>query len=59
LHISIATRVFPVLSGTSCKISGLILRNLIHSELLLVKGARHGSSFSFLQGDAMFPSNIC
>jgi hypothetical protein len=27
--------------------------------LTLVKGDRHGSSFSFLQADNHFPSNIC
>jgi hypothetical protein len=30
-------------------VSGLIFRSLIHFELILVQGDRHGSSFSFLQ----------
>jgi hypothetical protein len=50
----IASRVFPALSRTNCKVSGLILRSLIHFELILVQGDRHGSSFSFLQVDKLF-----
>jgi hypothetical protein len=42
------------------KISGMILRSLIHFELIVVQGARHGSSYSFLQQQkTSFPSNIC
>jgi hypothetical protein len=55
LPIAIVSRVFPALSCTNCKISGLILRSLIHFELILVQGDRHGSSFSFLQADSHFP----
>jgi hypothetical protein len=54
LIIPIASRVFPALSYTNFKVSGLILRSLIHFELILVQGERHGSSFSFLQADNHF-----
>jgi hypothetical protein len=47
LPIPIASRVFPALSCNNFKVSGLILRLLIHCEL--IQGNRHGSSFSFLQ----------
>jgi hypothetical protein len=36
LPILIASRVFPALSCTNFKASGLILRSLIHFELILV-----------------------
>jgi hypothetical protein len=49
----IASSVFPALSYTSFKVSGLILRLLIHFELL-VQGDKHGSNFSFLQADIQF-----
>jgi hypothetical protein len=49
LPIAIASRVFPAFSCTNCKFLGLILRSLIHFELLLVQRDRHGSSLSFLQ----------
>jgi hypothetical protein len=35
-------------------ISSLMLRSLIHCELTLVQGGRHGSSFSFLHADFQF-----
>jgi hypothetical protein len=54
LLIPIASRIFPALSCTNCKVSGLILRFLIYFELILVQGDRHGSSFSFLQADSHF-----
>jgi hypothetical protein len=54
LPVPIASRVFPALSCTDFKILGLILRSLIHFELILVQGDRHGSSFSFLQTDNHF-----
>jgi hypothetical protein len=47
LPIPIVSRIFPALSCTNCKNSGLILRSLIHFELVLVQVDRHGSSFSF------------
>jgi hypothetical protein len=49
LPIPIVYRVFPDLLRTNCKVLGLILGSLIHFELILVQGDRHGSSFSFLQ----------
>jgi hypothetical protein len=54
LPIPIASRVFPDLSWTSFRVSGLMLRSLIHFELILVQGDRHVSSFSFLQTDNHF-----
>jgi hypothetical protein len=52
--IPIASTVFPALS---CKVSGLILRSLIHFELILLQSDRHGSSFCFLQLTT-FPNSI-
>jgi hypothetical protein len=54
LPIPVISRVFPAPSCTKLKICGLILRSLIHFELILVQGDRHGSSFSFLQTDNHF-----
>jgi hypothetical protein len=54
LPIPITSRVFPALSYTKFRVSGLIFRSLIHFELILVQGDRHGSSFSFLQADNHF-----
>jgi hypothetical protein len=50
----IAFSILPAVLCTSFKVSGLILRALIHFELTLVQGDRHGSSFSFLQADNHF-----
>jgi hypothetical protein len=52
--ISNSSRVFLDLSCTNCKDLGLMLMSLIHFELILVQGDRHGSSFSFLQADNHF-----
>jgi hypothetical protein len=49
LPIPISSRVFLVPSFSNFRVSGLIFRSLIHFELLLVQGDRHGSSFSFLE----------
>jgi hypothetical protein len=49
LPIPITSRAFPAPSYTNFRVSGLILRSLIHLELILVQGDKHGSSFSFLQ----------
>jgi hypothetical protein len=59
LPIPISSRVFPVPSSSNFRVSGLILRSLIHFELILVQGDRHGSSFSFLQmRTTYFPPTI-
>jgi hypothetical protein len=50
----IISSVFPALSCTDFKDSCFILRSLIHFELILVQGERHGSSFSFLHADIQF-----
>jgi hypothetical protein len=47
MPIPIASRVFPALSCTNFRVSGLIFKSLIHFELILVQGDRHGCSFSF------------
>jgi hypothetical protein len=54
LPMPITSRVFPTVSYTNFRFLGLILRFLIHFELLLVQGDKHGSSFSFLQMDKHF-----
>jgi hypothetical protein len=54
LLMPIASSVFPALPCTSLKVSGLILRSLIHLELILIQDERHGSSFSLLQADIQF-----
>jgi hypothetical protein len=52
--MSITSSIFPALSCTSFKVSGLILRSLIHFELVLVWHDKHGPSFNFLQADIQF-----
>jgi hypothetical protein len=49
----ISSKVFPALSCTSFKVSALLM-SLIHFELMLVQGDKHGSSFSFLHADIQF-----
>jgi hypothetical protein len=49
LPVPICSRVFPALFCSNFRVSGLIFSSLIHFELILVQGDRHGSSFSFLQ----------
>jgi hypothetical protein len=59
LPIRTTSRVFPALSCTNFRVLGLILKSLIHFELILVHGDRHGSSFSFLWQISTFLRNIC
>jgi hypothetical protein len=54
LSIPITSRGFPAPFCTNFRVSGLILRSLIHFELILLQGDRYGSSFSFLQMDNHF-----
>jgi hypothetical protein len=54
LPILITFRVFPAPSCTNFRVLGLILRSLIHFELILVQADKHGSSFSFLQTNKHF-----
>jgi hypothetical protein len=49
LPIPIVSSVFPAFSCTKLKVLGLILKSLMHFELILVQGDQQGSSFSFLQ----------
>jgi hypothetical protein len=52
--IPICSSVFPTVSGSCFKVSGLILRSMIHFELILVQGERHTSSFSLLHVNIQF-----
>jgi hypothetical protein len=49
LPITKCYREFPAPSCTNFRVSGLIFRSLVHIELILLQGDRHGSSFRFLQ----------
>jgi hypothetical protein len=56
LPMAACSSIVPILScGSSFHVSGLILRSLIHFELMLVQDERLGSSFSFLPTDIQFP----
>jgi hypothetical protein len=44
LPIPISSRVFPAPSCSNFRVLGLILRSLIHFELILLQGNKHGSS---------------
>jgi hypothetical protein len=54
LPMPIASSIFPALSCTSFRVSGHIFRSLVHFELILVQGERHGASISFLQAAIQF-----
>jgi hypothetical protein len=54
LPVPITSRLFPALSCTNFRVSGLMLRSLIHFELILVQGDKHLSSFRFSQIDNSF-----
>jgi hypothetical protein len=58
MPIPIASRVFPAIFWPSFRVTDLILRSLTHSELILVQGDKHGSSFSFLQADNHFSQQL-
>jgi hypothetical protein len=59
LPMLISSSVYPFSFCISCKVSGLILRSLIHFELILVQGERHGSSFQFSVGRySVFPATF-
>jgi hypothetical protein len=44
LYIPSSSSIFPAPSSTNFKVLGLILRSLIHFELILVQDDKHGSS---------------
>jgi hypothetical protein len=50
----ICSSVFPTTSCSYFKVSGLLVRSLIHFELTLVQGERQGSSFSLVHVDIQF-----
>jgi hypothetical protein len=52
--MSICSSVFPTTYYSCFKVSGRILRSLIHFELVLVQGERQESSFSLLHVDIQF-----
>jgi hypothetical protein len=54
LPISISSRVFPAPSCNNFRVLCMKLRSLIHFELILVQGDKHGPSFSLLQIDNHF-----
>jgi hypothetical protein len=54
LPVIITSIAFPVLFCISFRVSSLILRSLVHFELILVQGDKHGSTFSILQTDNHF-----
>jgi hypothetical protein len=55
LPIPTCFRVFLAPSYSNFRVSGLIFRSLIHFELIVVQGDRHGSSFSFLRKSLPIP----
>jgi hypothetical protein len=57
LPMAICSSVFPTLSCTTLKVSVLILKLLIHFELIFVQGASCESNFSLAWADS-FPSSI-
>jgi hypothetical protein len=52
--IPICSCVFPTTSSSCFKVSGLIVRSLIHFELSWVQEERQGSSFNLLHVDIQF-----
>jgi hypothetical protein len=55
----ITSSVFLVLSCPNFKVSGLILRSLIHFVLIIVQGDKHGSKFWFSVGRyPLFPATL-
>jgi hypothetical protein len=52
-------QLFPTTFCSCLKVSSLILKSLIHFELIFVQDEKHEPSFSFLHADVQFPSNIC
>jgi hypothetical protein len=58
LSIPISSRVFPALSCSNFRVSGLIFRSLIHFELILLQGHSHGSTFSSLQMGNHFSQHL-
>jgi hypothetical protein len=59
LRKSLLIPISPAPSCMNFRVWGLILRYLIHFELIVVQCDRHGSSFSFFQMDNHFPISVC
>jgi hypothetical protein len=57
--ISISFSIFLTTSWSCFKVSDLILRSLVHFELILVQGERQGSSFSLLHVNIQISQQIC
>jgi hypothetical protein len=49
LPVPISSRMFPAPFCTNFRVLGLILKSLIHFELIIVQGDGDGCSFSFLK----------
>jgi hypothetical protein len=54
LPIPVCSCVFHTLSCSCFKVSGLILRSLIHFELILAQDERKGSNFNLLHAHIQF-----
>jgi hypothetical protein len=59
LPISITSKVFSTLSYINFRVWSLIIRSLMHFELILLQGDKHRSNFSFLQTDNQFCFCFC
>ena len=51
------SEILLVVSSRSFMVLGLIFKSLIHFELILVRGIRRWSSFSFLNVSVQFPQH--
>jgi hypothetical protein len=58
LSIPISSKVFPNLSCTNIRFCHLILRSLIHFELILVQEDKHGCIFCYLQTANQFSQKL-
>jgi hypothetical protein len=56
--IPVCSSVFPTVSWNCFKVSGFILKFLIHFELILVQCERQGSCLSLLPVESSFLSSI-
>jgi hypothetical protein len=59
LAYSCTFQCFPIVSCGSFKFLGFALKSLIHFELIVQYGERHGFSFSFLHVVSVLLTTIC
>jgi hypothetical protein len=57
--IPVCSNVFPTASGSCFKVSGLMLRSLIHFELILVQMKDRDLVSVFYIWRSSFPSSVC